>query len=126
MSRRRRLLILALLPWSLLVGPPASTQEPAQPAPPGATDDEKAPADVTITLRDGVTRPRVRLALPKMTQLEGVSAPGREAAALLEKTLLDDLEYSGLFDVQDQEILSVLELTGDRAQDFPMYRSLGN
>jgi TolB protein len=61
-----------------------------------------------------------------MTQLQGVSAAGRETAALLEKTLLDDLEYSGLFDVQDQEILSVLELTGDRAQDFPMYRSLGN
>ncbi len=45
---------------------------------------------------------------------------------MLEKTLLADLEYSGVFDVQDQEILSVLELTGDRAQDFPMYRSLGN
>jgi len=29
-------------------------------------------------------------------------------------------------DVQDHEILKVLELTGDRAQDFPMYRSLGN
>jgi TolB protein len=126
MSRRRRLLMLALLAWSLLVGPPASTQEPAPPAPPPEAGDERAPADVTITLADGNVRTRVRLALPKMELPAATSAAAREAATLLEKTLLDDLEYSGLFDVQDQEILSVLELTGDRAQDFPMYRSLGN
>ena len=75
--------------------------------------------------KDGV-RTRIRLALPAMTQQPGMSAAAKGAAAVLEKTLLGDLEYSGVFDVQDQEILSVLELTGDRAQDFPMYRSLGN
>jgi TolB protein len=128
MIRRRRLLILALLPCFLLVGPPASTQEPAPAAPPAAPagTDEKAPADVTVILQDGSVRTRVRLALPGMALQDGMSAAAREAAARLQKTLLEDLEYSGLFDVQDQEILSVLELTGDRAQDFPMYRSLGN
>ena len=126
MSRRRRLLILALLPWCLLVGPPATTQEPAQPPPTTAGSEEDPGPDVTIELRDTDVRSRVRLALPKMGQEPSMSAAAVKAAAELERALLDDLEYSGLFDVQDQEILSVLELTGDRAQDFPMYRSLGN
>jgi TolB protein len=116
--------LLALVVHGCLVlGPTAFAQEPAQPPSPPA--DENAP-DVTLILDPSKVRTRVRLALPAMTQQPGMSAAAKEAAAVLEKTLLGDLEYSGVFDVQDQEILSVLELTGDRAQDFPMYRSLGN
>jgi TolB protein len=126
----RRLRSLALLLCCLALGPTVAPQDPQQPPPPesGAppAEGEKGPADVTITLDPSKVRTRVRIALPAMTRLEGMSAGAREAATLLEKALLDDLEYSGVFDVQDQEILSVLELTGDRAQDFPMYRGLGN
>ncbi|MEE2776278.1 MAG: hypothetical protein VYE73_05890 [Acidobacteriota bacterium] len=82
--------------------------------------------DLTIDLHSGGVRARVRMAVPGMTLTEGMSAAARQAAAELEKTLVNDLTYSGVFDVQDREILSVLELTGDRAQDFPMFRSLGN
>ena len=127
MNRRARLLVLnALALAGLMLGPGGSAQEPAQPPPaaPPATGDT-AP-DVETVLEKGNIRTRVRLALPAMAQQQGMSAAARTAAGLLEKTLLADLEYSGVFDVQDQEILSVLELTGDRAQDFPMYRSLGN
>ena len=82
--------------------------------------------DLTLELRGSGVRARVRIALPRMPLSSGMTAAGREAAAQLEKTLVEDLAYSGVFDVQDREILSVLELTGDRAKDFPMYRSLGN
>ncbi|HVR28162.1 MAG TPA: hypothetical protein VMS86_01395 [Thermoanaerobaculia bacterium] len=113
----RRLLFLSLVPWYLVAGSPAFAQEP----PPG-----QPPAEVEVILQDADVRTRIRLALPKVAQAAGMSAQGRAAAAELERALVDDLEYSGLFDVQDRQILSVLELTGDRAQDFPMYRSLGN
>ena len=82
--------------------------------------------DLTLELKSGGVRARVRLALPAMETEGQLSSDGRDAGRLLEKTLVDDLVYSGIFDVQDREILSVLELTGDRAQDYPMYRSLGN
>jgi len=111
----------------LLLAPalPAQPQQPPPPAPPPA-DGERPPADVDIVLQDGNLRTRVRLAVPAMAQQGALSAAAKEAASVLEKTVVADLEYSGVFDVQDREILSVLELTGDRAQDFPMYRSLGN
>ena len=83
------------------------------------------PPDVEIELNAGA-RSRIRLALPAMTRSAGMTPAGEAAAKELEQTILDDLSYSGIFDVQDQQILSVLELTGDRAEDFPMYRSLGN
>jgi TolB protein len=114
--------LLALLLCSLLIAPPASTQEPAQPP---AQPSGESGTDLDLILRPGV-RTRIRLALPAMTQQPGMTAAAKEAASVLQKTLLGDLEYSGVFDVQDQEILSVLELTGDREKDFPMYRSLGN
>jgi TolB protein len=124
---RRRSLILVLLAALLSMGGPASTQEPTpQGAPPTAEGEEKPPTDVTVVLENSGARTRVRLALPHMTEPAGISDDARQAATELQRALLDDLEYSGVFDVQDQEILSVLELTGDRAQDFPMYRSLGN
>ena len=55
-----------------------------------------------------------------------MSRPAQEAADELETTLLEDLIYSRIFDVQDDEILQVLELTGDRQNDYLQYRSLGN
>src|SRR5262245_9272237 len=119
MSRRMRLLVLPLC--CLLLDVAVSAQEPEQP-PPASSDQSAKDLDLILTPN---VKTRVRLALPAMTQT-GMTAAGKEAASVLEKTLVADLEYSGAFDVQDREVLAVLELTGDREKDFPMYRSLGN
>jgi TolB protein len=120
MSRRIRLLVLSLC--CLLPGIAASAQEPEQP-PPASSDQRANELDLILT---GNVKTRVRLALPAMTQQPGMTAAAKEAARVLEQTLVADLEYSGAFDVQDREVLAVLELTGDREKDFPMYQSLGN
>lgn len=96
----------------------------AQERPP--SEEPAGEEDITLELAPERRITRVRLALPEMDYDPAMSASARQAAEELQRALLQDLAYSEIFDVQNQEILSVLELTGDRADDFPMYRSLGN
>ena len=102
---------------TFLVGASAVAQEPAQP---------EGQKELELYLEDQNVRPRVRLAFPRIKRQEDLSREAMAAADELEKTLLDDLIYSRIFDVQDEEILQVLELTGDRQNDYLQYRSLGN
>ncbi len=95
---------------------------------PAATLGAPAPQDesaVEIVL-DGSARAQVRLAYPASTGVATLSQGAREAAAEFENTLRSDLEGSGIFLVQGPEQLAVLRLTGDRAGDAELYRSLGN
>ncbi len=82
--------------------------------------------ELELYLEDKNVQARVRLAFPRIERRPGMTAEALSAADELEKTLLDDLLYSRIFDVQDQEILKVLDLTGDRQNDYLQYRSLGN
>ena len=75
---------------------------------------------------DERARARVRLAFPKAT-FDPSLAPGDMAIAEeIEQTLRDDLENSGIFNIQGPTELSVLVLNGDVEHDFEQYRSLGN
>ena len=93
---------------------------------PSAADSPAEEPDIEAVLEDRDVRPRVRLAFPRIEREPGMSRDALAAAQELEKTLLEDLIYSRVFDVQDAEILEVLELTQDRQNDFAQYRSLGN
>jgi len=110
-----RLGVVGFLCLALLASPNAAQQATAQEG-----------TDLELLLEDAETRPRVRIAIPRIERSQGMTRDGLAAAEVLEKTLLDDLIYSRIFAVQHQEILDVLELTGDRQHDFLQYRSLGN
>lgn len=113
--RRPVVLLVALLAAGALAGA-AAAQEPQTPE----RDD-----DVTLILQPG-QRPRIRIAFPEIEghpSLAGEAAPaGRE----LDRTLRDDLEVSGLFEIQGPAELALVRPTGERARDFELYRSLGN
>lgn len=81
--------------------------------------------EITTILENSQGVARVRLAVPRMTR-SAMDTATAAATDELERVLLDDLLYTRLFDIQDAEILAVLELSGDRQQDFLQYRSLGN
>ena len=84
-------------------------------------------ADPTIqVVLEGNARPLLRLAIAPMRGI-GTLPPSRiDAARELESTIRADLEASGIFAIQGPDELSVLQLTGDTAQDIDQYRSLGN
>ncbi|MEM9553265.1 MAG: hypothetical protein AAGC60_03330 [Acidobacteriota bacterium] len=105
------LVALALL---LIMAPASLAQQPAEDA-----------GDPTIVLeRQG--RTQVRLAYPA-SEIDGsLSGDTLQAAREIEQTLRDDLDQTRLFNTMGPTELSVLVLTGDRAQDFDQYRSLGN
>ena len=111
-------LFLSWLSLSAVLGPPLLAQTES-------TSQDKGD-EIELFLEDRDVRARVRLAFPRIERLARMSATGLAAAEELEATLLADLLYSRIFDVQDQEILQVLDLTGDRQNDYLQYRSLGN
>ncbi|MEM7351408.1 MAG: hypothetical protein AAF657_11420 [Acidobacteriota bacterium] len=74
----------------------------------------------------GVGRAQVRLAFPSAEIDRTLRGEYAEAAREIEQTLRDDLEQTIVFNTQGPAELAVLSLTGDRAQDFEQYRSLGN
>ncbi len=82
-------------------------------------------SDVHLVI-DGSQRPQIRLAYPTSTGLGGLSGEARDAAMEFENTLRADLEGSGVFLVQGPEQLSVLTLSGDKASDAELFKSLGN
>jgi TolB protein len=120
LTHRRALLRCCLLPSLLLAltAPPTAAQE--EPIAPGATGQE-----VVVELEPG-QRPRLRLAMPGAVRPAAAPPEARRAMDELEQTLRDDLEVTGVFTVQGPDVLSVLELTGDRERDFVLYRSLDN
>ena len=103
---------------ALIAALPALAQVPPEPpAPP--------PGEVTLVLEEG-QRPLLRLAFPEMERPGRLSAPARQAADELEATVRADLEAARIFEIQGPWAFTVLELTGDRARDMELYRSLGN
>ena len=72
------------------------------------------------------TRSQVRLAFPAVEIDATLRGETLEAAREIEQTLRDDLDQTVVFNSQGPTELAVLTLTGDRAQDFEQYRSLGN
>jgi len=98
----------------------AQPKPPAQsPTPPGSGKS------ITLVLK-GEQRPLLHLAFPHIKGQETLSGDASTAGSDLESTLRSDLSYSGIFDIQGPEQLSVLQLTGDEEHDDELYRSLGN
>lgn len=88
-------------------------------------DPGLAGGDVRIEITKDQAR-KVKLAI---TPSRLPVAPPPEAGAAiadLEKTLRDDLELSGVFDIQGPEMLGPLALSGEREQDLVKLRSVGN
>lgn len=117
-------LLIALLETALVI-PGAFAQEAPSPPPPGSGLESRDGDNVTVVL-EGDVRERFHLAFPAAKSAPEMSAPGRTAAAELETALRQDLDLTGVFDLQGPEALSVLELTGDPTYDLELYRSLGN
>lgn len=107
--------------------PPAAAQPPEERQPPApAAPDPQLPeeGEATVILEGG--RGFLLLAFPPVTGSETLSGDMAAAAREVEDVLRADLEFADLFVVQGPEGFDVLELTGDRATDFELYRSLGN
>jgi TolB protein len=110
---------LLLLLGSLSVALPLAAQQPLPDAGLGDRDD----------VRVEITKDQARKVKLAITPSRLPVAPPPEAGAAiaeLEKTLRDDLELSGVFDIQGAEMLTLLELSGEREQDLVKLRSVGN
>ncbi len=93
----------------------ASPQEPSSPREPG----------VVLELAGGQAE-LLKLAIPTFERRDLLAGAARDAAAEFETTLRADLEETRVFAIQGPTELSVLALSGDRAQDFLQYQALGN
>ncbi len=111
---------LILLLTAGLVAPSLAAQDPAPPQDP-VTDE----SDITAVIEKGGVA-QLRLAFPALVVRPGTSSGAATAIRGFERALRQDLESSGVFAIQGPEELSVLDLTGDRGQDFELYRSLTN
>jgi TolB protein len=112
---------LATGSFSVLAVAGALAAQQPPPSDPGLSQG----GDVVVEISKDQAR-KVKLAI---TPSKAPVAPPPEAAAAiaeLEKTLRDDLELSGVFDVQGPEMLSLLELSGERERDLVKLRSVGN
>lgn len=105
--------------WLVAAWVPAAAQE--QRPDPGLGQS----GDVRVEITKDQAR-KVKLAITP-SRLP-VAPPPQAGAAIaeLEKTLRDDLELSGVFDIQGPEMLTLLELSGDREKDLVKLRSVGN
>jgi len=112
--RRRSLLPFLLLGPVLLIGAGWVFSQ-----------EQQIPEDreFTLVVPEGIMAQR-RLAFPAATIV--TNADLTSVARESEQTLRDDLGISGIFAMQGPEQLSVLQLTGDPARDYELYRSLGN
>ncbi len=96
-----------------------------------AQDTEPPPAQlppegrVQITVEDN-QRAKMRLAYPAPRRPVSASPQLASAADELDATLRNDLRLTGVFSLQGPRELAGLRLSGDRANDFEQYRSLGN
>jgi len=89
-------------------------------------DQPPSSPDVTAVVEGARVRAQERLAMPAFEVREPMSAALREAVTVLQQTLRKDLVATGIFSIQAPEELATLELTGEQARDFELYRSLGN
>ncbi len=113
------LVLAALVSLTWLSSSAAQEQPPPEPS---GGEREEVP---TLVL-DGTARAQVRLAFPQAEYNDSVSGDYLHGAREIEQTLRDDLEDTGIFNIQGPTELSVLMLTGSREHDFEQYRSLGN
>ncbi|HUP25971.1 MAG TPA: Tol-Pal system beta propeller repeat protein TolB [Thermoanaerobaculia bacterium] len=116
---RSLLLLLPFLLGPMLVALPLAAQQPLPDAGLGDRDD----------VRVEITKDQARKVKLAITPSRLPVAPPPEAGAAiaeLEKTLRDDLGLSGVFDIQGPEMLTLLELSGEREQDLVKLRSVGN
>ncbi len=82
--------------------------------------------NVVLVLEEQGQRRRIRLAMPDAKRPATLPLGAREAAEELENTLRQDLELTGIFNIQGQDALQALTLTGQPERDFEQYRSVGN
>jgi len=83
------------------------------------------PANDEVRIRvGGQFRSQFRLAFPATRSALGGSQTG--AAEEIDSTVRQDLLNSRAFAIQGPSALSVVQLTGDQARDFELYRSLTN
>jgi TolB protein len=111
-----------LLPWALALVVSAGPAAGQQPQPDSGLGDRD-------NVRVEITRDQARKVKLAITPSRLPVAPPPEAAtaiAEVEKALRDDLELSGVFDIQGPEMLALLELAGEREQDLLKLRSVGN
>ncbi|MFQ5525996.1 MAG: hypothetical protein ACE5GX_07005 [Thermoanaerobaculia bacterium] len=111
----------SLVPMALAVGALAGLPVPARAQSDTSTDQR----EIFVEL-EGRARSRLRLAVPDPSGIDGLSPLARQAAQQLIDVLREDLEASGVFQVQGPEQLSVLELTGDPITDYQLYQALAN
>ncbi len=95
----------------------------AQP-PTAASQSERRELEVDIY--DNPIAPKIKVAVPLAVRPTSAPPQARKAMEEIEEVLLNDLDWSGVVEVQGPDVLKVLAVTGDRAQDFIQYRSLGN
>lgn len=92
----------------------------------GLASGQRTGSDITVVLDTGPQRGRLRVAVPDTGMPAPFSIEAQEATRLFNQVLRDDLASSGVFLVQGQQELDILEIVGDPELDYPMYRSLGN
>lgn len=116
------LLATVLLAAVLLPAVPLAAQQETAQDDPASTNK---PAEHTIVI-DPDARSQLRLAFPKATFDASLRSTDQEIAREIEQTLRDDLDFSGVFNIQGPTELAVLSLTGERQHDFEQYESLNN
>ena len=120
-------LLLLLLLVFMVASAAAVAAQGSTPAPGKETQPQIGPGvDQTLVITGEDSKTQVRLAFPAAEIDRGLRGEALEAAREIEQTLRDDLDQTAVFNSQGPTELAVLTLTGDRAQDFEQYRSLGN
>jgi len=107
---------------SFLATAPLSAQAASAAADPAP---EEPPSHLEVVLDDD-SSPRLNLAVPRAKRPPGARPEFLDAMDELKRTLLADLAFTQLFDVQGPSILAAVRLTGDRASDLEQYRAFGN
>ena len=102
---------------------PQETPEGQQPTGDGGLGDVEG---VVVTLEGSGGSARMPISVPAFESISVLDETARAAVEEMQETLLDDLEWSGVFRVVGPRELVVLTLTGDRRADFLQYQSLGS
>ena len=134
MSHRRPplpalLLAAAACLWlaaAALVAGPAPQGPGRDPEIEDASDAQPPGEERLIVTLDTDVRAQLRLAFPEIAGVSRYGGDFGRAARELDATLRNDLEQSGVFEIQGPWAFRVLELTGELGRDFEQYRSLGN
>src|SRR3954451_405328 len=115
---RPRPAFLTVLACLLLAGLALFAQQPPAAQAPSAASQQ--PGQDTLELNSGAQARKIKIDFAAFRGQAG--SPGQE----LEQTVRHDLDYSGYFENQGPDALSVLALSGDVQKDLAAYRSTGN